>query len=50
MTRGITVWVCIKLRTYLPGPHKLSILPNTQVEYCQVEYWEKYSTFDTDFT
>ena len=38
------------LRTYLPGPLKLSILPNTQFEYCQVEYLEKYSNFNTDFT
>ena len=32
-------------RTYSPGPVKLSILPNTQLEYCQVEYFKKYSTF-----
>ena len=40
----------ITIRTYLPGPLKLSILPNTQFEYCQVDYLEKYSTFITDFT
>ena len=28
-------------RTYPPSPLKLSILPNTQLEYCQVEYLEK---------
>ena len=38
------------LRTYPPGPLKLSILPKTQLEYCQVEYLEKYSTFSTCFT
>ena len=38
------------LRTYPPDPHKLSILPNTHIEYHQVEYWKKYSTFSTDFT
>ena len=32
-------------RTYPPGPLKLIILPNTQLEYCQVEYFKKYSTF-----
>ena len=37
------------LRTYPPGPLKLSILPKTQLEYCQVEYLEKYSTFSTCF-
>ena len=30
-------------RTYPPGPLKLIILPNTQLEYCQVEYFKKYS-------
>ena len=39
----------ITIRTYLPGPLKLSILPNTQFEYCQVDYLEKYSTFSTGF-
>ena len=42
--------ICIHKWTYPPGPLKLSILPNTQFEYCQVEYLEKYSTFNTDFT
>ena len=32
-------------RTSPPGPLKLSILPNTQLEYCQFEYYfKKYST------
>ena len=31
-------------RTYPPGPLKLIILPNNQLEYCQVEYFKKYST------
>ena len=30
--------ICIHKWTYPPGPLKLSILPNTQFEYCQVEY------------
>ena len=34
----VDVWTC------LPGPLKLSILPDTQLEYCQVEYLKKYST------
>ena len=36
--------------TYPPGPLKLSILPNTQLEYFQVEYFKKYSTFSIGFT
>ena len=35
----------IVLRTCPPGPLKLSILPDTQLEHCQVEYLKKYSTF-----
>ena len=35
----------IALWTYPPGPLKLSILPNTQLEYFQVEYFKKYSTY-----
>ena len=32
-------------QTYLPSPLKLTILPNNQFEYYQVEYFKKYSTF-----
>ena len=38
--------VCLdRRRTYPPGQLNLSILPNAQLEYCQVEYLEKYSKF-----
>ena len=30
-------------RTYSSGPLKLIILQNTQLEYCQIEYFKKYS-------
>ena len=38
------------LGAYPPGQLKLSILPKTQLDYCQVKYLEKYSTFSTCFT
>ena len=33
------------IRTNPSGPLKLSILTNAQLEYGQVEYFKKYSTF-----
>ena len=42
---SIMVTTSTILGTYPPGPHMLGILPNTQVEY-----WQRYSTFSTDFT